>query len=272
LKNPHRTMTRIIFLHIPKTAGQGIHSFFETLFRPEEICPARENFQLLPIPLAQLQQYRVFSGHLDWSLLDSMPQPKFVFTVLRRPIERLLSFYFFLRAKGSKLPPNALGLPEHRGMNAALNLPPDEYFSGSAPGLRQFIDDRYDNFYAYYFCGRSFDARHKLRAIMTRQDSSLTESKILETAIQNLHTLDRVYTTDELDRLEADVRARCGISSRGEKLSESQVNKGEGDFNSRLASLRELGATERTYKRLEEMTALDNKIWEVFCQNKQAVS
>jgi hypothetical protein len=82
----------VIFLHIPKTAGQSVHGFLHAQFQPEEFCPARENFQLLPIPIERLQKYRLFSGHLDWSLLDAVPEPRFVFTVLRRPIERILSF------------------------------------------------------------------------------------------------------------------------------------------------------------------------------------
>src|ERR1044071_10007863 len=93
--------TRVIFLHIPKTAGQSVHESLRRLFAPEEICPARENFQLLPISIQELRRYRLFSGHLDWCLLDVVPQPRFTFTVLRRPIERIISFYFFLRGRAS---------------------------------------------------------------------------------------------------------------------------------------------------------------------------
>jgi hypothetical protein len=254
----------VIFLHIPKTAGQSVHAFLQTMFAREEVCPARENFQLIPLPIVQLRKYRLFSGHLDWCLLDVVSAPRFVFTILRHPIERILSFYFYLRFKAATLSAEALQARENQGLNAALNLTPDEYFSGGTPGLRQFIDDHYDNFYSYYFCGRSFNARHKLRSIMTRQNSDLSEDRIVDIAIENLREIDRVYTTHDLDRLEADVRTALGAPAAPATLSGLHINKGDGDLDSRLQMLRDLGASERTYTRLEQMTAMDNRIWKIF--------
>jgi hypothetical protein len=35
----------ILFLHIPKTAGQSVHAFMQASFTRAEICPARDNEQ-----------------------------------------------------------------------------------------------------------------------------------------------------------------------------------------------------------------------------------
>jgi hypothetical protein len=100
---------------------------------------------------------------------------------------------------------------------------------------------------------------------MGRQDSSrLDENGIVELALSNLRMISRVYTTDELDKLESDIRAKVEKPTGGPTLSKLRVNEGEGDFSSRMDLLRELGATELTFQRLENMTRMDNKIWEEF--------
>ena len=251
----------VIFLHIPKTAGQSVHAHLALFFEPSEICPARENFQLLPISVSQLRRYRLFSGHLDFSLLDAVPSPRFVFTILRQPIERLLSFYFFLRSKAQTLSAEQLRHPQHRGLHAALTLSPDDYFCGGPGHLRQFIDNHYDNFYTYYFAGRTFDARQKLNDVMAREYKEEKYDALLQLAIDNLETLDRVYTIDNIEKLEADLISELGAPKASVSLVSRRVNVGEGDFVSRLRKLRELGATKNTFLRLQEMTALDDKIW-----------
>lgn len=254
----------VIFLHIPKTAGQSVHAFLEGFFPANEVCPARENFQLLPLSIARLKQYRLFSGHLDWSLLDAVNGPRFVFTILREPAERILSFYFFLRNKASKFDAAALKLPEHQGMHAAITMTPDEYFCAGPGLLRNFIDNHYDNFYSYYFAGRTFDSRNKLRGLTKRAHAPLTEDALVQLAIDNLKYLDAVYTTDSLDKLEADIQRVLGQDRKGKGLTDLRVNVGKGDFGSRQSELRELGASQRTFDRIREMTRMDEKIWSAF--------
>jgi hypothetical protein len=262
LRKANRSAKAVIFLHIPKTAGQSTHRYLEKLFDPHDVCPARENDKLLTIPAARLQRYRLFSGHLDWSLLDVVPQPRFVFTILREPRERLLSFYFFMRRTAATLPKEQLELKHTT--RAALTLTPDEYFCGGPHLIRQAIDSLHDNFYTYYFAGRTFDARRKLKDYMAREFKEKSEDKLVELALSNMRMLDRVYTIDQLDRLEMHLRREIGISETG--ISIGRVNKGEGDFSSRLSTLRELGATDRTFDRLKEMTRLDDRIWREYTQ------
>jgi len=49
--------------------------------------------------ITEINRYQVFSGHFDWSLLDCIKGPKYVFTILREPIDRILSFYLALFAR-----------------------------------------------------------------------------------------------------------------------------------------------------------------------------
>ncbi len=249
------------FLHIPKTAGTSIRSFLARFFLSRHICPAIDNKQLRTLPIEQLRSYRMFSGHFHWKSLDQIEGPSFTFSVLREPVARILSFYFFLRAVAANKDPRALATPQMFGIKAASVLPPDDFFCG---GAGQHMDDLFDNFYTFYFASRSFGARGPMRA---RQ---VSESRLLSKAHRNLDLLDGLYTTDDLDLLQEDIVDAFGrrgigrwgaLRSRLSPLPAMNLNNREGDFASRVAELRLLGATNRTFDRINEMTRLDNALW-----------
>jgi hypothetical protein len=250
----------VIFLHIPKTAGQSVHAFMEASFPKEEVCPARENVQLLGMSVPRLRGYRLFSGHLDWAQLDCVGGAPFIFTILRDPLDRIMSFYFFLRRQAQGLTLEELHSPQRRGMRAALELSPDEYFCGGPPDLRHFLDDHFDNFYAFYFAGRTYDARRRIFGRVGTGPGMLSMQQVVDCAKENLRTLGGVYRVDELARLEADLRA-LGVGLPGRSLVEIRANTGEGDTESRLAQLAKIGPAERALRRIREMTAWDQAIW-----------
>jgi hypothetical protein len=254
--------THIVFLHIPKTAGQSVHQFLKRIVGPQAVAPARVNDQLYGLSISELRRYRLISGHLDWALLDCVGEPKFVFTILRDPVERILSFYFFLRAEARKLSGEALHLPENQGKEAALHLSCDDYFTRGKPHLRTFLDNHYDNFYMYYFAGRSYDGRQRLLARKAAEKSFTTE-RILKMAFDNLALLDGVYTMDRLDVLERDIRFATGFDE-GFSLASLHVNRGEGDGANRMDELKALGATDLTFQRIRAMVMLDEEIWKHF--------
>ena len=258
----------VVFLHLPKTAGQSVHQFLENLFGAESVAPARMNAALLRMSIPEIRQYRVLSGHLDWLLLDCVAAPKFVFTVLRDPLERILSFYFFLRREAANLPPKRLTWPANRGIAASLQLPCDAFFLGADAGLRGFLDNQFDNIYSFYFAGRAYDTRPRLLA-QQQANVTFTDARIVRMALDNLATLDGVYRVDGLQRLDDDLRAfalRHGADrahvAAVPPLVGRQVNIGDGmDVAARLEALRQLGATEETFARLREMTEMDDAIW-----------
>jgi hypothetical protein len=85
---------RLVFLHVPKTGGTTLHHHFSTHFTPEETCPERFS-GLDRYSVNELEQWRYFSGHFNTDEIKRIPKPVFVVTVLRNPIERLLSNYYF---------------------------------------------------------------------------------------------------------------------------------------------------------------------------------
>jgi len=255
-------MDRVIFLHIPKTAGQTVHYFLEYLFGKDNISPTRVNEHLYKYSTQELQRYKVFSGHLDWCMLDFLSGKKFIFTVIRDPLDRILSFYFYLRKKAETLPSSELKKPQNKGLWAALNLPVDEYFSGGSPGLRTFLDNHYDNFYTYYFAGRRYDARQYIKPLIMKGE--LNNNKVIDMAIDNLKSVN-VYHINNLEKLYKDLIKISGKENDVEiqKFLSIQINKNKSVPNKledRLDLLSSIGASKRTFKKLVEFCELDYKL------------
>lgn len=97
-----------IFLHIPKTAGSSLSKVVTGQFRPAETYHIR-NPQEVRSPKyapsfgsvdefaalddAEKQRYRCLLGHMNFGLHAVIPQPCRYITLLRDPVERVLSAY-----------------------------------------------------------------------------------------------------------------------------------------------------------------------------------
>jgi len=249
---------KIIFLHIPKTAGQSVHAALVKAYGKDAVCPARVNHQLRNLSIRELNSYKVFSGHLDWSMLDCITGPKYVFTILREPMDRILSFYFYLRDQAAKFSPEERELPQHRGMKAAYESSPKEYFTGGAPQLRKFLDDHYDNFYSYFFAGRHYAARGQLVESIRRGE--LTSERVLEMAVDNLSSIDAVFTVDNMKEVFSTIQRLSG--SDQEQVEDVRVNVNKNvAAGDRMSRLKALGADEVTLAKLNEYCALDRELW-----------
>jgi hypothetical protein len=95
----------IIFLHLPKTGGVTLRTTlkwkyapdmltFETLTKPAE--------SLGEVPLSERRNARVLTGHLHYGVHDYIPQRCEYITLLREPIARVISYYYYI-----------LGHPKH---------------------------------------------------------------------------------------------------------------------------------------------------------------
>jgi hypothetical protein len=254
----------IKFLHLPKTAGTSVWHFLAQFFLQEEICPAGFRGEFQALSDHQLATYRMFAGHLDWEDLDRVEGPSFTFTVLREPRERVLSYYFFMRARAVSMA-RETPMQVDEVARAALTLSPDDFFcSGGSSSVRRNIDNQLDNHYAHYFARRSARLRYRT------QTNTLPESELLAMARRNLDRLDGVFQTGRLTPLKWAVITRFGGRRIGAwrtarsclyPIQEVRRNQLSGTVATRLADLAALGATRRTFDRIEEMTCLDGLLW-----------
>jgi hypothetical protein len=94
-------VSRIVFVHVPKTGGTTLHSQLATAIGAGRVAPARHN-DLWRLTGVDLSTARLFSGHYDSRCLSFVPgaSPRVV-TILRAPRERIRSLYHFLRSTKS---------------------------------------------------------------------------------------------------------------------------------------------------------------------------
>ena len=88
---------KLVFMHHPKTGGTTLHHILVGSFGEDAVCPERFN-GLHRYPAGELARYRFFSGHFDLPSVRLIPGRKAVVTMLREPVARLVSMYYFLRA------------------------------------------------------------------------------------------------------------------------------------------------------------------------------
>jgi len=105
------TMTRaaaaeeaVIFLHIPKTAGTTLNRLIEweyPLFQMYSVDPVFFRWSashLWQLPPQRLKRTLVFKGHMLFGLHKVLPQPATYITVLRDPIDRVMSAFYFMHS------------------------------------------------------------------------------------------------------------------------------------------------------------------------------
>jgi len=91
---------------MPKTGGSSMQFFFEDLFgedrvfriRDREITP--ETITIEKLTDEQINHFKVFQGHFPYGNRGLVGKDALYFGIIRDPIDRMISNYFYARAKG----------------------------------------------------------------------------------------------------------------------------------------------------------------------------
>ncbi len=99
---------KIIFNHMPKTGGTSMHQFFEEVFGKDRVYRFR-NRLITPDTLTiekmsdtQRQYFKVFQGHFPYGYRSMIGKHAFYFGIIRDPIDRIVSDYYYNKRKGRK--------------------------------------------------------------------------------------------------------------------------------------------------------------------------
>ncbi len=250
----------IVFLHIPKTAGQTIHHALATMVGKKYVSPIRTHTQAQGDARQMPPGYALYSGHLDWTELGTLPKGRFTFTVLRDPRERIASFYFFLLKEADALDAEALNQPQNYGKKLILQRSAEEYFFGGPDHFNAFIRDHYDNFYISYFATQKMRGRAELK--------DLSPAERLELARTNAARIDRIYPISGLAGLERDIAGRFETQI---SVAETYANTGPmARSESRWPKLLNRMATDKGRAALKDFVAADLELMEKLGVNDAA--
>jgi Galactose-3-O-sulfotransferase len=113
----------LIFIHLYKTGGTTLNRIIEWEYKLHRICSIEPTWwrwsyqKILRWPPARLGRMDVFKGHMPFGLHRILPREANYITILREPVERVISDYYFARRfKG------------HRNHRAALRMTFEEYY------------------------------------------------------------------------------------------------------------------------------------------------
>lgn len=103
---PHagRSDESIIFLHLPKTAGTTLNRLIEweyplsEMYSVDPVLYEWSAAHLRQLPPWRLRKIRMFKGHMTFGLHEVLPQPATYITVLRDPVDRVISAFYFMRS------------------------------------------------------------------------------------------------------------------------------------------------------------------------------
>jgi hypothetical protein len=95
-----QTQQTVIFLHIPRTAGTTLNRIIDRHYRKDFIYTLWIDGSLdvfKELNSTRRSEIRVLRGHAGFGLHKFVPGTAAYFTILRNPIERAISYYYFIR-------------------------------------------------------------------------------------------------------------------------------------------------------------------------------
>ncbi len=103
---PHNTRENVVlFLRIPKTATTTMKKVLEKQYQPETIflVDLKNPNAIFELHAHERARLRVIHGHFLYGLHNVLPNPAVYFTLLRDPVDRIISYYAYTM-RSTKLP------------------------------------------------------------------------------------------------------------------------------------------------------------------------
>jgi hypothetical protein len=92
----------LIFIHIPKTAGSTLNKIIKSqfpnksIFKVDGFKEGKSIEELKKLDKKERNKIRCVMGHMSFGVHKYLPRPSNYITVLRNPVDRLISLYYFI--------------------------------------------------------------------------------------------------------------------------------------------------------------------------------
>ena len=154
----------VIFLHVPKAAGSTLNRLIECeypLFEMYSIDPVFDRWSwahLQRLSKKRLGKIRIFKGHMLFGLHAILPQPATYITVLREPVDRVLSAFLLhaqlqaapvlLEVQTWRIGPSRILLDAHQERTSNVRFSPE--LSIAKPFTAEICEIAKENLLRYF--------------------------------------------------------------------------------------------------------------------------
>lgn len=90
-----RRRSSYVFVHVGKTAGSAVREAISSQFPADQVCPYRFVREIREASRDELSNYRFFAAHIGFDTAINLGEH--LVTVLRDPVDRVLSLYYYWR-------------------------------------------------------------------------------------------------------------------------------------------------------------------------------
>lgn len=241
----------IVFIHIPKTAGQSLHYLFKQKYK--KVSPLFNSLSLLTVNFAY--SYDVIFGHTDYTTAKLVVQRKKVrfITFLRDPIKRLISLYKFWWSHD----------PQRHNRNVAVQLAnkysPEEFFQAS-----EVVDILWNDMFGRFV---GYGIRDRLRKMLQGMDESLKNSYLQRFVVPLIRQrLDEYFFVGLQEHFVEDALAmfqKLGVDCLysdvvNAKINVTENNIGQSGFKSEKLNFQ---LTDSLLESLKRLTELDDLLY-----------
>lgn len=106
---------KLCFVHIPKTGGTSLKNYLDQFFNKKEICPYDQIDDLHKMSSEELSQYNFIRGHIHGYQAQKLLKNNYNYiTVIRHPVERVISNYFFHRNEDDSVLTDETQMPSRK--------------------------------------------------------------------------------------------------------------------------------------------------------------
>lgn len=125
----------LCFMHLGKVGGHAISRELFNRFDRKRVLNVSP-WEMDAIPDENLKNYDLINGHWTGWQVDKLPEQRFLFSMLRDPISRVLSAYWFCREWTSHI-----NSTNNSAMHLAKTLPLEEWIRSNDEQVVQIVDN-----------------------------------------------------------------------------------------------------------------------------------